>query len=264
LQFLPAYTRQQSERGEKATLNSTNWRDYARRHINTPEEQKLFMLLYLVKERARIPGHMASLNCNLDYPLVDAASLEECKDLLDDLKNKDFLKYTWHTNASYTVTILPSGRRYLEQVSSQASNVGDVDVVVSAARYEYISQSRLDELKVLRPANFDLRRLIRVCEEIDVSFRNECWFAVAALTRALMDHVPPIFGQNTFSKVANNYGGSKSFKDSMRNLQNSSRSIADSYLHTQIRRSESLPNRTQVHFTHDLDVLLGEIVRILR
>jgi hypothetical protein len=159
---------------------------------------------------------------------------------------------------------LPKGRRYLEKVSRETSDVRDVDVVAVAAQYEYISQSRLDELRALRPEDFDLRRLIRLCEEIDISFQNECWFAVAALTRALMDHVSPIFGQNTFSEVANNYGGSQSFKDSMRHLQSSSRSIADSYLHTQIRRNESLPVAVQVNFGPDLDVLLSEIVRILR
>jgi hypothetical protein len=82
------------------------------------------------------------------------------------------------------------------------------------------------------------------------------------LTRALMDHVPPIFGQSTFEGIANNYSGTKSFKDSMRHLQGSSRSIANAHLHTPIRRSESLPTSTQVNFRQDLDVLLSEIVRI--
>ncbi len=48
----------------------------------------------------------------------------------------------------------------------------------------------------------------------------------------------------------------------MTNLENSSRKIADSYLHTRIRNKESLPNRTQVNFSNDMDVLLSEIIRI--
>ena len=70
------------------------------------------------------------------------------------------------------------------------------------------------------------------------------------------------FGFDTFAEVTNNYKGSKSFKDSMKNLENSSRKIADAYLHNRIRKKESLPNENQVNFSHDLDVLLGEIVRI--
>lgn len=36
-----------------------------------------------------------------------------------------------------------------------------------------------------------------------------------------------------------------------------------SLLHQQIRKREVVPNRTQVNFSNDLDVLLGEIIRKL-
>jgi hypothetical protein len=86
---------------------------------------------------------------------------------------------------------------------------------------------------------------------------------VAALTRALLDHVPPIFGKRTFAEVANNYGGPKSFQNAMKHLDNSARNIGDTHLHVQIRARESLPTLTQVNFSNDLDVLLGEVVRLL-
>jgi len=50
----------------------------------------------------------------------------------------------------------------------------------------------------------------------------------------------------------------------MQHLQNSSRKIADSYLHSQIRAKETVPTKTQVEFRADIEVLIGEIVRILR
>jgi hypothetical protein len=83
------------------------------------------------------------------------------------------------------------------------------------------------------------------------------------LTRAILDHVPPIFGSTKFGEVANNYAGAKSFKESMLNLENSSRKISDQYLHVQVRTKETLPTVRQVDFSNDLDVLLAEIVRIL-
>lgn len=65
--------------------------------------------------------------------------------------------------------------------------------------------------------------------------------------------------------MANNYGdGGKSFKDAMKRLDSSLRSIADSYLHVQVRSKEVLPTRIQVNFAQELDVLLQEIVRVLR
>ena len=92
---------------------------------------------------------------------------------------------------------------------------------------------------------------------------GKTYFATAMLTRGLLDHVPPLFGTNTFSQVANNYGGGgRSFKDTMHHLENAARKVADAHLHMPIRRSETLPTAQQVHFASQLDVLLAEIVRI--
>ena len=50
----------------------------------------------------------------------------------------------------------------------------------------------------------------------------------------------------------------------MQNLNVTIRGIADMYLHQQIRKTEVLPNETQVDFRKELDVLLGECLRILK
>ena len=127
----------------------------------------------------------------------------------------------------------------------------------------YVEINRINELKALSNSQFDLAKLIRLCEELNTSYASESYLAVTMLTRAILDHVPPIFGHNTFAEVSNNYGG-KSLKKSLQNLQNSSRNISDAYLHLPIRNKESLPNRTQVDFSNDMDVLLAEIIRILK
>jgi hypothetical protein len=129
----------------------------------------------------------------------------------------------------------------------------------------FIDPTRLSELRVIRSPDFDLSKLIRYCDELNFNYDKGYCLAVAMLGRAILDHVPPIFECKSFSEVANNYSsGSKSFKQSMEHLENSLRKIADAYLHVQIRKSEVLPNRTQVNFSCDLDVLLAEIVRLLK
>lgn len=125
----------------------------------------------------------------------------------------------------------------------------------------YVSKIRIKSLKRLKSAKFDFLRLIKFCEELNLDFDEKSYLSVITLVRAILDHVPPVFGFDEFTKVANNYG-TKSFKESMLNLNNSSRKISDAYLHTQIRKNESLPTLTQVDFSNDLDVLLSEIVRI--
>jgi hypothetical protein len=128
----------------------------------------------------------------------------------------------------------------------------------------YVDEARIAELQVIKSEQFDLARLIELCRELNICYSNGCYLAVAMLTRALIDHVPPIFGAKTFSEITNSNSGSRSFRDSMQHLGNSCRRIADAHLHVQIRGKEVLPNKTQVNFSNDLDVLLGEIVRLLR
>lgn len=135
--------------------------------------------------------------------------------------------------------------------------------IAKSGAYNFVNPTRIKELKSLSNKNFDTSKLVRFCEELNTTFPYECYLSTAMLVRAIADYIPLIFSKNTFTEFANNYG-SKSFKDSMRNLDNSSRKISDSHLHTQIRKKEVLPNSNQVDFLNDLDVLLAEIYRILK
>src|SRR6516165_8766454 len=126
----------------------------------------------------------------------------------------------------------------------------------------FIAESRLAELRRLRSSQFDFRRLVRFCEELTTTYSEECYLATAVLSRALLDHVPPVFGKSTFSEVANNYGGTRSFREAIRFLESAARKVADAHLHVLIRKNETLPTQQQVNFAAPLDVLLAEIVRI--
>jgi hypothetical protein len=136
---------------------------------------------------------------------------------------------------------------------------------MAAGTWVLIDENRLDELRALSSPDFDFRKLIRLCEELNINSREECHFATGMLTRAVLDHVPPVFRVKLFSELANNYvGGSKSFRETMLHLDTAAKKIADGLLHTQIRKSEMLPNAQQVNFAAALDLLLSEIVRITK
>jgi hypothetical protein len=124
-----------------------------------------------------------------------------------------------------------------------------------------IDEARLSEVRALKVAGYDLARLVQLCEEINACYQVGAYHAVIMLTRAILDHVPPLFGCKNFAEVANNYAGAKSFKQSMAHLQGGARNIADLHLHGRVREVESLPNATQVNFSQYLDLLLAEIVR---
>jgi hypothetical protein len=163
-----------------------------------------------------------------------------------------------------SINLNKSSRSDLLQVVNSLNDFQDMvrkHFLVSS--FDYIHENRLDELRSIESDGFDLSRLIRFCEELNSAYQNKNYLSVAMLVRAILDQVPPIFGFKAFVEVANNYGG-KSLKKTLQNLQNSSRNIADAHLHEPIRSKESLPNETQIDFRNDLDVLLGEIVRILK
>ncbi len=128
----------------------------------------------------------------------------------------------------------------------------------------YISEDRISELTDIENEKFATAKLIRLMNEINIAYNNDAFLSVGILVRAMIDHVPPIFGFSTFPEVANSYKGTKSFKASMQNLNNSLRNLSDSYLHVQIRKFESLPTAVQVDFRADVDALLSEISRILQ
>ena len=102
-----------------------------------------------------------------------------------------------------------------------------------------------------------------MCKELNDNYSLANYLSCGMLIRAILDHVPPIFGKSTFKEVVNNYG-TKSFKDIISPLEDSARKISDSYLHNPIRKKEILPTKTQVSFQPNMDCLLTEIVRVIK
>lgn len=129
-------------------------------------------------------------------------------------------------------------------------------------RSPYVSPSRLNELRALPNGKWDFTRLIRMVEELNDAHERGNFVTVPMLVRAIKDHVPPIFSSPNFAGVFNN--SSKSLKGNLERLENSLKHIADGQLHSHIRSSEVLPTDVQVDFRNDLDVLLGEVVRMVK
>lgn len=138
----------------------------------------------------------------------------------------------------------------------------------STQRPPYVAPTRIAELQALQNPAWDLRRLIRMLQELNLAHANDMNMATAMLLRAVTDHVPPIFGKTAFAQVAAQHtagpGEGRSFKGAMAPLAESMKHIADGLLHVHVRPTETLPSSTQVDYRQSLDVLLGEVVRLLR
>jgi hypothetical protein len=167
------------------------------------------------------------------------------------------------TDDSVFALFMMERNREIAELEVEIAKAKAASGVEQDAGASLVAEQRLAELRTLVSTQFDFKKLVRLCEELNATYREECYFATAMLIRGVLDHVPPLFGQSSFKEVANNYGGGgKSFKEAMQHLENAARKVADAHLHTPIRKSETLPAAQQASFVAPLDVLLSEIVRI--
>lgn len=134
-------------------------------------------------------------------------------------------------------------------------------IISDESHGSFVDTVRVDELTEINSENFDLKRLLQLIEELNSNYRLNNYLSVIMLCRTILNHVPPIFGHEKFEQVAANQAISK--KKIFQNLQTNLKNIADINLHQQIRSKETLPNRTQIDFKQQMDVLLEEIIHIL-
>lgn len=129
----------------------------------------------------------------------------------------------------------------------------------------FVAIERMEALQGIDHVDFDCTRLICLCDELNACAAGRHAHAVILLTRAILDHIPPIFGVGSFAEVASNYGGGgKSFKASAERLEKQARKVADRMLHQIIRSREVAPEMQEVAFSPELETILAEVCRLLK
>lgn len=152
----------------------------------------------------------------------------------------------------------------IKRIRKNRLQTGEIGIPKSA----YVGLKRIAELRAVPTTQWDTRRLVRMLEELNSAHANGMYLTVGMLLRAIADHVPPVFAQTNFEGVASNHspgtGDARSWKGAMGKLKDAMKHIADSFLHQQIRKKEILPDEPGVEFRAALDLLLAEVVRVLR
>jgi hypothetical protein len=104
----------------------------------------------------------------------------------------------------------------------------------------------------------DVGSLVKMCREINSSYAHGNNLAAVLLMRTVLNHVPPVFGHDSFAQVVANAG--KSLKESFEHLENGLRKIADFHAHRKITASESYPSVAQVEpFRPQFELLLQQV-----
>jgi len=94
--------------------------------------------------------------------------------------------------------IFRAGKRELERRRAIVPNAA-----IKRKKDRYVE--RIEEMGGLTAKDYDLTKLIRLCQELNAAYDDDSYMSIGMLVRSIVDHVPPIFSAKTFTEVANNY-----------------------------------------------------------
>ena len=124
----------------------------------------------------------------------------------------------------------------------------------------------LENIKAIEESGsvFDCSRLVRYCLEINDNYEKGNYASVGFLSRAIIDHIPPIFDKDTFAQVAAHAGERHtSFKKSCETLDNSLKNIVDRSIHKKMNSMDVPPFKEEINFSQDLNTVLARVVEEL-
>ncbi len=125
-----------------------------------------------------------------------------------------------------------------------------------------ISKEMIDKFRLKQHPKLKYSRLVVLLGEINSSWNNGNYNAVALLIRTVMNHIPPALGCKSFEAVANNYKCDRSVKSALDNLQKSAKNLFDIIAHEQIYKKEPRSiSGVEVDCRQSLKLLLDEILR---
>ncbi|MEV4142447.1 hypothetical protein AB0J40_02205 [Amycolatopsis sp. NPDC049691] len=109
---------------------------------------------------------------------------------------------------------------------------------------------------------WDLTKLLTLLRELNANHRMENTYATHTLLRAILDHVPPIFGKGSFKSVAEQYAWGVTDKKYIKRLEEF-RAQGDDALHRMIRERQDILAFDDLPPRMLLNRLLDEVVAIL-
>lgn len=123
----------------------------------------------------------------------------------------------------------------------------------------FLEPTVLESLRRINSSKFDFTKLVRFCEELNDAYSRANYLSCALIIRAVMNHIPPVFGARTFAEVTAHSG--KSLKAMFERLEDGARPVADLHTHAHIRNREHLPTKHQVEpYKPGFELLIQEVI----
>jgi len=144
----------------------------------------------------------------------------------------------------------------------------DIDPLLFSDDYEmlnttstgwFIETTIITNLGSMKNSYLDSSLLIRLCEEINSCYSHGNLIATCLLMRAVLNYIPPVFGQKSFSQVVASMN--RSLKENFKHLEDGLRKIADFHTHRTIRKSDKYPSCAQLDpYKPQFELLLQEVI----
>ncbi|MCK5022341.1 MAG: hypothetical protein KAR54_03780 [Candidatus Pacebacteria bacterium] len=129
----------------------------------------------------------------------------------------------------------------------------------AARNAAFLDNAVLADLKAVQSTRLDTSKLVKMCEELNDAYARGNYISSALLLRAIINHIPPVFGAKTFSQVVAHSG--RSVKAILARLEDEARPIADLHTHILIRLKEHLPTKNQLEpYKAGFEVLIQEVI----
>ena len=127
---------------------------------------------------------------------------------------------------------------------------------------DFVDSGLVARVASLSGQSFNLAKLTRFTVELNENYSRGNYLSCALLIRAIINHVPPLFGHRTFSQVV--AGAGRSVKAILRQLEEGARDIDDLHTHEIVDGYSSPPTKNQIEpYKPPLEVLYQEIERRL-
>ncbi|MBY3122634.1 hypothetical protein HFN65_25545 [Rhizobium laguerreae] len=243
------YIRTHTNEGAWLRVQSDMLDDMVTLKLPAPSKQLETLLRWMAEQAGDDHYRALEFSENEICAIIGAASPDAASEIIDDAQNSGLIEFV--PDDCYQLT-----RTGWDWVSASIPSQPTRHTADN-----FVDPVRLDQLRAISGGQHDPSRLARMCEEINSAWRSGCTISVAMLARAIIDHVPPVFGSQTFAQVSSQMP--RSIRGNFQHIQDSLRHIADGALHTHIRARETIPTAVQVDFRQSFDVLLGEVVRHL-
>jgi hypothetical protein len=128
---------------------------------------------------------------------------------------------------------------------------------------QYVDQQVIEAIKAKDgTSRFNVTKLLTLIDELNDNYGRGRTYASHMLLRAILDHVPPIWGQPHFDAAVSNYAWSRTDKKYVKRLQDF-RAQGDDALHRQISADGDLLGFDDMPTSVCVDRLLLECAKHL-